>query len=115
MCEVAGRIAVQFNAFHAKSLEQARHDDSADRIDSIEHDCEMCIPHGLRVHCRKRHHCIEVLISKIFVNDSAEIIHIAKVKVLTVSTFQNRLTFCCRKELTFFIQKFQCIPLSRVV
>ena len=75
----------------------------------------MGIPYGLRIHCRKRHHCIEVLISKIFVNDSAEIIYIDEVKVVTVSTFQNCLTFCRRKELTFFIKKFQCIPLSRVV
>ena len=53
MCEVACRLAVQFNAFDTESFQQSRHNDTAHGVDGVQDYCEMSVPDCLSIHGRK--------------------------------------------------------------
>ena len=115
MGELTCRLTVHAHALYSHALEKTRHDDAADRIDSIESYLEMSVSHGFHIHCRKSKDSIKMIICKISFLYITEAVNIRKVEILALSTFENGGTFLGIEEFAFLVEKFEGIPLLRIM
>ena len=115
MCKLACRFTVYAYTFNSHTLKQTRHDDSADRVDSIKGNLESGLPDCLHIYCRKLKHRIDMSIGEILFLNNSKRINIRKVKVLSLGTRQNSRSFFRVKELSPLVKELKSIPLLRIV
>ena len=113
--EIARRIAVEFDAFHAQALEQARHDDAAHGIDGVHHHGEMRVADGLHIHGRKGQDGVQVLVGEILFLDRAQVVDLREGELLGGGKVQDGLAFHRGEELALVVQELEGVPLARVV
>ena len=75
----------------------------------------MCIPDGFSVYGRKCHYCIQVLVGEVLVGNGPELVHSAEIEIFSFCALQNSLALSRIEEFALLVEKFQCVPLSRVV
>ena len=81
MSKIASRIAVKFYTLDTQTFKQTRHDDSAHRINSVEHHGEMSSFHSLHIYIRKFQHLVQVFIRKVLIHNSSEMVHITEIEI----------------------------------
>ena len=113
--EIASRLTVQANAPDAQALEQTWHDDTSDAVHRIQYYSKACRPHSGTVDVFKCEDGINMFIGKIMAFNLAQFIHRGEVKITVVRKVQDCLPLCGGQELPFLIEKFQGVPLLRVM
>ena len=56
-----------------------------------------------------------MFVRKIMTFNTSDTVHRCKIKITAIGKFQNFLSLSRRKELPSLIEKFKCVPLSRIV
>ena len=117
MCEIARGFAVQQSHLrHAKLSEQLGNDDTAHGVHCIEGNSE--------VRTTNRFHVDEfelldqfnvTLVVAVVLNQATEVVDIYKLISFGIGSTHHFAGFRGGKELAFFVQKFECVPLSGVV
>ena len=116
MSEIACRLCVQHLVFYAEGIQQLRQDDATDRIDGIDTNLEMGILDGFNIYQLQTKDILYMpVVSLITVDVMTKCIDVGIFKVCLFGDVQHLRTIGSSQKLSFAVQQFQRIPLTRIV
>ena len=116
MGEVPVGCAVELeDTLHAKCFEKGRDDETANRVDTVDHHAETSLADSINIDELELEHLLDVVVGVVLVGDFADLHHFSEVEVLGLSDAEHFLTGSLVEEFTFFVEKFECVPLDRIM
>ena len=104
------------HGLNTQLFQQFGKNDATDRVHTVKRNLEVCLFNRLNVYqCQILNQIYVLLIIRIVFTIRTQMIYIGIFEIFSFSNTQHFVSFFLIQELTFFVQKLQCVPLARIM